>query len=247
MDKKTFTLAELEIMTEVDLEALILKEKDSQVANDARYMLGKNMIEGSFPERIPRNEKKGINWVKEAVKQGHLPALEYKTYFDIRFEKHPSIDKIIKGLEECADKLKSTRACATLAEFCHAKAAEEGNKEKAAMYYKMASDEGCIVGHHWLAVFYMEGFGVSQNLDKAEELLLKAAKAGNGQSAYQLFIMYSSFPTKKNTIKAYRMMNKAVQQGVTHFEVMDKYFKENFDVLRLIFNEFRKAPEGITD
>jgi TPR repeat protein len=57
----------------------------------------------------------------------------------------------------------------------------------------------------------MEGFGVSQNLDKAEELLLQAAKAGNGQSAYQLFIMYSSFPTKKNTIKAYRMMNKSVQ------------------------------------
>lgn len=109
-------------------------------------MLGKNLIEGSFPDKVPRNETKGINWIKEAVKNGHLPALEYKTYFDIRFEKHPSIEKIIKGLEECASKCKSTRACATLAEFCHAKASEEGNKEKAAMYYKQAADEGCIVG-----------------------------------------------------------------------------------------------------
>jgi hypothetical protein len=83
-------------------------------------MLGKNLIEGSFPDRIPRNEKKGLNWVKEAEKHGHLPALEYKTYYDIRFEKHPSIDKIVKSLETCVVRVKSTRACATLAELCHA-------------------------------------------------------------------------------------------------------------------------------
>lgn len=140
MDKANFTLAQLEIMTEVNLEALILLEKDSQLANDARYILGKNMVEGSFPETVTRNEKKGINWVKEAVKQGHLPALEYKTYFDIRFEKHPSIEKIIGALEQCVAIDKSTRACATLAEFCHAKQADEGNKEKAAGYYKTAAE-----------------------------------------------------------------------------------------------------------
>ena len=134
------TLAQLEIMKEADLEALILKEKDSQLANDARFMLGKNLIEGSFPENVPRNEKKGINQIIEAVKQGHLPALEYKTYFDIRFDARPQIDKIIGALEQSVAINKSTRACATLAELCHAKQAEEGNKEKAAGYYKTAAD-----------------------------------------------------------------------------------------------------------
>ena len=62
-------------MTEADLEALILKEKTTAVADDARYILGKNQIEGSFPTTVPRNEKKGLNWIKEAEKHGHLPAL----------------------------------------------------------------------------------------------------------------------------------------------------------------------------
>ena len=167
-------------MNEADLEALILKEKNSQVANDARYMLGKNMIEGGFPDRVARNEKKGLNWIKEAEKQGHLPALEYKTYYDIRFEKHPSVEKILAGLERCAKESKSARACCTLAEFQSGQAKEEGRKEKAAAYYKLAADEGCIVGIHWMGVYYMEGFGVAQDLDKSEKLLLEAAKAGNG-------------------------------------------------------------------
>ena len=61
------SLAELEIMTQADLEAIISNEPASQTAHDARYILGKCQIEGCFPERIPRNEKKGIFWIKEAV------------------------------------------------------------------------------------------------------------------------------------------------------------------------------------
>jgi len=110
----------MEIMNETDLEALIAKEKESSVGNDARYMLGKNLIEGSFPDKIKRNELKGLNWIKEAENRGHLPALEYKTYYDIRFEKHPSVEKIIEGLKKCAKENNSARACATLAEFSHA-------------------------------------------------------------------------------------------------------------------------------
>ena len=175
-----------------------------------------------------------------------MPALEYKTYYDIRFERHPSIEKIISSLEKCAKELNSSKACATLAEFCHAKAQEEGNKEKAAAYYKTAAENGCVVGIHWLGVYYMEGFGVAQDLDKSEKLLLQASKEGNGQSAYQLFIMYSSVPSKKNTIKAYRFINKAVQLGVTHFEEMDKFFKANFDVLKPEFAKIRTPPESLT-
>jgi TPR repeat protein len=234
-------------MSEAELEAIILKEKEGQLSDDARYMLGKNLIEGCFPEKVKRNEKKRLNWIKQAVEHGHLPALEYKTYFDIRFEKHPSIEKIIKSLEICAAKLKSPRACATLAEFCHAKQAEEGNKEKAAQYYNVAAEQGCVVGMHWMGVYYAEGFGVTQNLDKAEAMLLKAQKEGNAQSAYQLYILYSSFPGKKDIVKAYRFLNKSVQLGVTNFDQQDKYFKENFDVLKPVFAEIRAPPAEMTD
>ena len=42
-----------------------------------------------------------------------------------------------------------------------------------------AAEEGCVVGIHWMGVYYAEGFGVAQDLDKAEAMLLKAQKEGN--------------------------------------------------------------------
>lgn len=74
----------------------------------------------------------------------------------------------------------------------------------------MAAEQGDIVGSHWLGVFYLEGFGVAQNLDKGEAALLKAAMAGNGQSHFQLFILYSSFDPKKDAAKAYKHMVKSL-------------------------------------
>lgn len=72
----------MENLTESELEALILERN----SNDARYVLGKLQLEGSS-DKIKKNEKKGINWLKEAVKNNHSLALEYKTYYDIRFDK----------------------------------------------------------------------------------------------------------------------------------------------------------------
>jgi TPR repeat protein len=80
-------------------------------------------------------------------------------------------------------------------------------------------------------------------LDKAEALLLQAQKAGNAQSAYQLHILYSTMVGKKNTVKAYRFLNKAVCMGVTHFEAMNNYFKANFEILSPVFAEIRKPPQ----
>jgi TPR repeat protein len=131
-------------MSEADLEAIILKDSNSAAANDARYILGKLMIEGSFPDRVARNETKGLNFIKTAEKHGHLPALEFKTFYDIRFEKQPSLEKIIRNLETVVEKTKSHRACNTLAEFYHAKFGkdpkEEGNKEAAAKYYAISAE-----------------------------------------------------------------------------------------------------------
>jgi len=73
-------------------------------------------MEGSS-EKIKKNEKKGVNWIKEAIKNGHMLALEYKTYYEIRFDNQPKLNKILKNLETIVEKNKSSRACNTLAEF----------------------------------------------------------------------------------------------------------------------------------
>lgn len=99
-------------MTEAELETLIT-EKNS---DEARLVLGRLLVEGSS-DKIKRNEKKGVNWIKEAVNNGHLGALEYKTYYEIRFDKQPKLNKILKALETIVEKTRSTRACNTLGEF----------------------------------------------------------------------------------------------------------------------------------
>lgn len=59
------SLGDLEVMTEMQLEQIISTEPGN--ADNSRYMLGKLQIEGTFPESVPRNDKKGINWIKTAV------------------------------------------------------------------------------------------------------------------------------------------------------------------------------------
>jgi len=77
-------------MTEADLEAFILSKDGT---DDARFVLGKLMVDGSS-EKVSKNENKGLNWIKEAAKKGHLQSLEYKTYWDIRFDRAPKLEKI---------------------------------------------------------------------------------------------------------------------------------------------------------
>ena len=88
---------------------------------------------------------------------------------------------------------------------------------------------------HWMGVFYHLGFGVSKNLDKAIEYLMKAEKFGNSQSSYQLFIIYGQEETHKNATKAYKHLEKAVLGGLSFFDIFNEYFKANFDELLPVF------------
>ena len=97
-----------------------------------------------------------------------------------------------------------------------------------------------------MGVFYMEGFGVAKNLNKAEEMLLKAAKSGNGQSNFQLFALYSGEDqSKRDLVKAYKQLMKAVTRGVTYFDQLHNFFKENFEALAPTFCEIRNPPATI--
>jgi hypothetical protein len=45
--------------------------------------------------------------------------------------------------------------------------------------------------------------------------------------------------------KAYIFMHKAVTRGVTFFDQMHNYFKENYDVLMPVFIEMKKPPTTV--
>jgi TPR repeat protein len=142
------TVNEMMDMSEAELEALVMARGGN---DDARYVLGRLMLEGTS-DKVPANENKGLNWMREAVKKNHIGALEYKTYWDIRFDRAPKLDKIVMNLEKIIEINKSPRACNTLAELNHASAsgitatstpeAVEKAKEKkvvAAKHYMMSA------------------------------------------------------------------------------------------------------------
>lgn len=81
----SYTIAEMEDYSEAELEAFI-SSKNGTV--EARYVLGKLLIEGTNP-KVTKNEVKGLNWLKDAMYKGDINALEYKTYWDIRFDRAP--------------------------------------------------------------------------------------------------------------------------------------------------------------
>lgn len=103
------------MMSEGELEDLITNNN----SDDARFILGRLLLEGSS-DKIKRNEAKGINWIKEAVKNNHLDALEYKTMYDVRYDNQPKINKIFKNLETIVEKTKSMKSCNLLGEFYQA-------------------------------------------------------------------------------------------------------------------------------
>mmetsp|Transcript_4931 Transcript_4931/g.3533 ORF Transcript_4931/g.3533 Transcript_4931/m.3533 type:complete len:102 (+) Transcript_4931:44-349(+) len=98
-------------MSEAELEQLV----QGPGSDEVRFVLGKLLIEGS--DKVTKNVTKGVNWLKVAIKNGSLDALEYKAYFDVRFDKQPRVKKIQDALETVAEKTKSPRACNTLGEF----------------------------------------------------------------------------------------------------------------------------------
>ena len=234
-------------LKEAELESIIASEPSR--ADDARYILGRLLIEGTFPETVPRNEQKGVNWLKTAAKNGHMDALEHKTYWAIRFDKQPNLKRIQEALTQIADTGKSSRACNTLAEFAHAQSkggTDVAKTKEAAKYYQTSAEMGCLIGKHWSGVFAQEGSGVTKNVDKAIQLLTEASKAGNGQSSYQLFIIYSKVEGKKDVVQAYKCLNRAVTRGVTYFDELNAYFKDNYDVLAPYFLETKKPAGGLT-
>jgi TPR repeat protein len=116
-----------------------------------------------------------------------MDALEYRTYWDIRFSRQPQLAKIKESLEKIVEAKKSCRALNTLAELNHASAgtdpeskefsspeAKEGAikaRDLAAKYYLMSAEQDDIIGLHWLGVFYHEGYGLTKNIPKAIEYL----------------------------------------------------------------------------
>ena len=58
-------------------------------------------------------------------------------------------------------------------------------------------------------------------------------------------MLYSQEESKKDVVKAYLWLNKACIRGVTFFEQLHQYFKENYAELKATFIEMKKPPSTV--
>lgn len=127
--------------TETELEELITAES----SDDIKYILGRHLVDG-HSDKIPKNESKGLNWIREAANNSHYLSQEFVCYHEVKFEKTPNIKRILTYLANVCDNTTSTRAANTLAEFSQMQNQDEKTPEKVFSLYKKSADEGCLIG-----------------------------------------------------------------------------------------------------
>ena len=70
-------VVDLNELTEAELEHIIAN--DESKADDARYVLGRHLYEGTSPtQTITMSVEKAMAHIDKAALNGHLPSIEYK-------------------------------------------------------------------------------------------------------------------------------------------------------------------------
>lgn len=214
--------------TEAELEQIVIKE----LSDKARYVIGVKSIEGSDLERVKKNEKKGVSWLREAASNDHTDSQEYLAYYDIRFEKVPNLKRIMAYLEAVIEKKDSTRALTTLAEFLLNQRKEPKAVSRGFELYKKAADLGDLIAGYWVGVLYHRGQGTEKDVKTAIGYLEKSRESGNCQADYELFDIYAREEGFEDLPKAYNYFADAVENGFTSFDEFNTFFKKNIAVLK---------------
>lgn len=227
-------------LTEAELEALVTNDND----NKARYVLGVKAIEGDDVEKVKKNEKKGVTWLREAANNDHIDSQEYLAYYDIRFEQVPNIRRIMGYLESVIAKKDSARALTTLAEFYINQKKEKKSVERGFELYRKAADIGDLIACYWVGVLLHRGQGVDKDIKEAVKYLEKGVELGNCQADYELFDIYAREEGWEDLPKAYNHFCDAVENGYTSFQELQDFFNKNIDTLKDVFLK-RKNNEEI--
>jgi TPR repeat protein len=226
-------------LNEADLEQIATNEN----SDNARYVLGTKAVEGNDPERVKKNDKKGITWLREAAGNDHLDSQEYLAYYDIRFEKVPNIRRIMAYLEAVVEKKESTRALTTLAEFYINQRKERRSVERGFELYKKSAELGDLIANYWVGVLLHRGQGVEKEVKEGIKYLEKASELGNVQADYELFDIYAREEGFEDLPKAYNYFCDAIENGFTSFQELQEFFKKNIDVLKDTFLQRKHSEE----
>ena len=181
-------------------------KKAAETGNtEAEYMLGKILVKGfamDFGKDFKKtNATEGVEWLKKAAEKGYLFAAE--TLGDIYYE-GTGVEKDLKCAlfwYEKGGKDRNGDSFLKLGEISFA----DGDYKKAFEYFTKADRLYCKGAMKRLGDCYYRGYGVEQDLDKALEYYITAAKADDMDfygARSNLALMYATDTPFKNDREA---------------------------------------------
>ena len=119
--------------------------------------------------------------------------------------------------------------------------------EQAAVWARMAADQGDAFGQSILGEMYANGEGVRPDLKQAISWIRKAAEQGARSAQYQLGVMYlQGRGIPQDYLQAYAWISVAVANGYNEYEAADGY-KTDYAIRSRELAAARLTPRLLTE
>ncbi|WP_077927200.1 tetratricopeptide repeat protein [Wohlfahrtiimonas populi] len=162
-----------------------------------------------------KDSKKAIKYYEKAAKKNHYRAQNNLAILYIESQNPQNLSKARYWLEKMLQTQNNdVQVLFHLGNLLSEELYAEYNPEDAFYYYKEAADLGHPAAQHNVAVNFIEGFGVEENLNNAIIYYKKASEQGYAGSSFNLGLMYAKgkiVPQNLNEAQTY--LNKACTQG----------------------------------
>ena len=181
---------------------LFLSEPDDVVA---QHHIGCIYL---FGEGVPKDEEKGLMWIRKAVEKNDAGAMADLGYYLLAQNATPATFR--EGMDLCAraGELGNSWGYHYLGAIHRYGEGIEVNYAKAREYYEKAIALGNDASANSLGVMYMHGLGVEQNCNTALEIFSKAVH--NTNSLYnEGLIYYNGWAGEKDFEMAFKKFSKA--------------------------------------
>ena len=144
----------------------------SQFDSDSKYCLSCLLMNGFG---CKQNVSAGIDLIAELAEQGHAQAqFKLGRYYETGEGLPQDVEKAMEWYTKAAEQgyAKAQSNLGRLLVLSH-------NYEEAVRWFTMAADQGLAQAQYSLGLLYMQGQGVPQSIERANEWLIKAAEQGH--------------------------------------------------------------------
>jgi TPR repeat protein len=181
----------------VKASELYLKAADKGHGS-AQFELGRKYYEGDEGFRV--NLSKAADWLRKAISQGHIYAVDYLKEVELEMEREfreqmadaASKYRIweVDYVQRAAEQGDAVAQCRLGCMYYEGSDDYPRDEKKAVYWYRMAADQGLAYAQFSLGCLYEMGQGVPKDVAKAVELYRMVAEKGDEDAQFRLGCIY---------------------------------------------------------